>query len=244
MALLGAVQPNVSKTKGSQCHETVRLYRRDRPAARTRGHGYGDGDRLPLPGQSGDRRPLFWRPDRRRAEERRRRHAEAGQWQPEHRPGDRDLRRRRDQQLAGQRQHGDGERRPVELGRPVAVVGAEAVARPERRRLLRRSEPDRASRRPTSAIRRSRSSTTRPSAEQIQVAKRQAANIAPAVAIFGDAESTNYQGNGNEADATVTQSNEATQSQSSEAEAVARPGRRQQMLRRSEPDRRAEGRLR
>ena len=40
-------------------------------------------------------------------------------------------------------------------------------------------------------------------------------NVAPAVAVFGDAETTNYQGNGNEANATVTQSNEANQSQSS-----------------------------
>ncbi|MGH3128910.1 MAG: hypothetical protein ACRDPX_13400 [Gaiellaceae bacterium] len=40
-------------------------------------------------------------------------------------------------------------------------------------------------------------------------------NVAPAIALFGDAESTNYQGNGNEADATVTQSNTANQSQSS-----------------------------
>ena len=38
-------------------------------------------------------------------------------------------------------------------------------------------------------------------------------NIAPAIAIFGDAESTNYQGNGNDADATVTQSNEAMKQQ-------------------------------
>jgi hypothetical protein len=38
-------------------------------------------------------------------------------------------------------------------------------------------------------------------------------NIAPAIALFGDAESTNYQGNGNEANADVTQSNDASQSQ-------------------------------
>ena len=40
-------------------------------------------------------------------------------------------------------------------------------------------------------------------------------NVAPAIAVFGDAETTSYQGNGNDADATVTQSNDATQSQSS-----------------------------
>ena len=39
-------------------------------------------------------------------------------------------------------------------------------------------------------------------------------NVSPAIAIFGDAKTKNAQGNGNEADATVTQSNEATQSQS------------------------------
>jgi hypothetical protein len=38
-------------------------------------------------------------------------------------------------------------------------------------------------------------------------------NIAPAVAIFGDAETTNYQGNGNDATANVTQSNDASQRQ-------------------------------
>ncbi|HKX47259.1 MAG TPA: hypothetical protein VJM06_01220 [Gaiellaceae bacterium] len=40
-------------------------------------------------------------------------------------------------------------------------------------------------------------------------------NVSPAIAVFGDAETTNYQGNGNEANATITQSNDATQSQSS-----------------------------
>ena len=40
-------------------------------------------------------------------------------------------------------------------------------------------------------------------------------NIAPAIAIFGDAETATYQGNGNTADATVWQSNEASQSQDS-----------------------------
>ena len=40
-------------------------------------------------------------------------------------------------------------------------------------------------------------------------------NISPAIAVFGDAETRNYQGNHNSADANVTQSNEATQSQSS-----------------------------
>ncbi len=39
-------------------------------------------------------------------------------------------------------------------------------------------------------------------------------NIAPAIAVFGDAETKNYQGNHNRADADVTQSNSATQSQS------------------------------
>jgi len=40
-------------------------------------------------------------------------------------------------------------------------------------------------------------------------------NVAPAVAVFGDAATTNYQGNDNTADAWVTQSNDASQSQSS-----------------------------
>jgi hypothetical protein len=40
-------------------------------------------------------------------------------------------------------------------------------------------------------------------------------NISPAIAVFGDAETANYQGNFNRADADVTQSNSATQSQSS-----------------------------
>jgi hypothetical protein len=40
-------------------------------------------------------------------------------------------------------------------------------------------------------------------------------NIAPAVAIFGDAETTTVQGSGNQANANVTQSNEASQSQDS-----------------------------
>jgi hypothetical protein len=40
-------------------------------------------------------------------------------------------------------------------------------------------------------------------------------NIAPAVAIFGDAETKTVQGSGNEANANVTQSNEASQSQDS-----------------------------
>jgi hypothetical protein len=40
-------------------------------------------------------------------------------------------------------------------------------------------------------------------------------NIAPAIAVFGDAETTNNQGNGNEANAWVSQSNETNQSQSS-----------------------------
>ena len=39
-------------------------------------------------------------------------------------------------------------------------------------------------------------------------------NVAPAITVFGDAETTNYQGNHNRADADVTQSNSATQSQS------------------------------
>jgi hypothetical protein len=39
-------------------------------------------------------------------------------------------------------------------------------------------------------------------------------NIAPAIAVFGDAKTANYQGNHNRADADVTQSNSATQSQS------------------------------
>ena len=40
-------------------------------------------------------------------------------------------------------------------------------------------------------------------------------NVAPAIAVFGDAETRNYQGNQNTADADVTQSNDASQSQSS-----------------------------
>ena len=40
-------------------------------------------------------------------------------------------------------------------------------------------------------------------------------NIAPAIALLGDAETRNYQGNGNRADADVTQSNSVMQSQSS-----------------------------
>jgi len=40
-------------------------------------------------------------------------------------------------------------------------------------------------------------------------------NVAPAIAIFGDAETRNYQGNHNTAEANVTQSNDANQSQSS-----------------------------
>ena len=40
-------------------------------------------------------------------------------------------------------------------------------------------------------------------------------NVAPAAAVFGDAATTNYQGNDNTADAWVTQSNDASQSQSS-----------------------------
>jgi len=39
-------------------------------------------------------------------------------------------------------------------------------------------------------------------------------NVAPAIAVFGDAKTENYQGNHNRADADVTQSNSATQSQS------------------------------
>ena len=39
-------------------------------------------------------------------------------------------------------------------------------------------------------------------------------NISPAIAVFGDAETKNYQGNGNTADASITQSNDVTQSQS------------------------------
>jgi hypothetical protein len=38
-------------------------------------------------------------------------------------------------------------------------------------------------------------------------------NVAPAIAVFGDAETTNAQGNGNEANADVTQSNDASQHQ-------------------------------
>ncbi len=40
-------------------------------------------------------------------------------------------------------------------------------------------------------------------------------NIAPAIAVFGDASTSNHQGNGNSADASVTQQNDASQSQSS-----------------------------
>jgi hypothetical protein len=40
-------------------------------------------------------------------------------------------------------------------------------------------------------------------------------NVSPAIAVFGNAETTNHQGNGNDADATVEQSNSAEQTQSS-----------------------------
>ena len=52
-------------------------------------------------------------------------------------------------------------------------------------------------------------------------------NIAPAIGLFGDAETTNCQGNGNTATADIDQSNSVDQSQSSESEPVVRSERRQ-----------------
>ena len=77
-------------------------------------------------------------------------------------------------------------------------------------------------------------------------------NVSPAIAIFGDAKTKNAQGNGNTATANVDQSNSADQSQSStQKQSLAGRGCRSgskgengHLLRRSEPDRRAEGLLR
>ena len=64
--------------------------------------------------------------------------------------------------------------------------------------------------------------------------------ITPALGLGGDAETTNKQGNGNEAEAEVEQENDVDQSQDSTQKQPKRRSRKERLLRRSEPDRRAE----
>ena len=140
----------------------------------------------------------------------------------------------------GNTRNGGG--RPGERGRPVAVVVPASVARAERRtrkgRLLRRSEPDRrAARLRRRPDRRQAAETTPMSASTRATAT---SNIAPAIAIFGDAETTNYQGNGNTADASVDAVERRDPVTVVEAEAAPVPGR--ERLLRAEVRRQAEAR--